>query len=344
MKVPAYIGKLMLLVLALMFITCDAIYEDEGDCTTYFRVKFTYDMNMNFADAFSHGVRRVTLYLFDVEGTLAYTQTDSGDALAQADYMMDIDIEPDTYTAVVWAEGWETGSTHTYPDLQIGSSTLDDLTCLINREHDADGAAYIGQDLSPLYHGILYDECFCELLDGGERTITINLTKDTNNVRVILQHLSGEDVDVDDFNFYITDANGYMDHDNALLDDETLTYRAWATYSGTAGINSDTDITTLDAQTQVSVAIAELTTGRLMTDHDPILTVTNRDGETVLSIPLVDYALLVKGYYNRDMDDQEYLDRQDEYNLTFFLDENDRWVSSTIIINSWTVVLQDVDI
>ena len=94
----------------------------------------------------------------------------------------------------------------------------------------------------------------------------------------------------------------------------------------------------------MSVAVAELTTGRLMTDQEPVLTVRNREGETVLSIPLVDYALLVKGYYNRDMDDQEYLDRQDEYNMTFFLDENDRWVNTSIIINSWHVVLQDVDI
>ena len=63
-----------------------------------------------------------------------------------------------------------------------------------------------------------------------------------------------------------------------------------------------------------------------------------------MSIPLVDYALLVKGFYNRDMDDQEYLDRQDEYNMTFFLDDNGNWLSSSVIINSWRVVLSDVDL
>lgn len=61
----------------------------------------------------------------------------------------------------------------------------------------------------------------------------------------------------------------------------------------------------------------------------------------MLSIPLVDYALLVKGYYNRDMGDQEYLDRQDEYNLVFFLDADGDWLSSSIIINSWKVVLSE---
>ena len=41
------------------------------------------------------------------------------------------------------------------------------------------------------------------------------------------------------------------------------------------------------------------------------------------------------------MDDQEYLDRQDEYNLVFFLDADGDWLSSSIIINSWKVVLSE---
>ena len=44
------------------------------------------------------------------------------------------------------------------------------------------------------------------------------------------------------------------------------------------------------------------------------------------------------------MSDQEYLDRQDEYNMTFFLDENNRWLATTIIINSWRVVLNPTDL
>jgi len=82
-----------------------------------------------------------------------------------------------------------------------------------------------------------------------------------------------------------------------------------------------------------------LTVGRLVVENNPVLTITNDKGEKVLSIPLIDYALLVKGHYNRDMDNQEYLDRQDEYNMTFFLDENNRWMDAYIFINSWKVIL-----
>ena len=40
------------------------------------------------------------------------------------------------------------------------------------------------------------------------------------------------------------------------------------------------------------------------------------------------------------MDAQEYLDRQDEYNMTFFL-HNGQWMSAQIIINSWVVVINN---
>ena len=97
-------------------------------------------------------------------------------------------------------------------------------------------------------------------------------------------------------------------------------------------------------QTEIGVAMAELTVGRLVKGHRPILNVCNTQGDKVLSIPLIDYALLIKGHYNSSMSDQEYLDRQDEYNMTFFLDKQDNWVNSSILINSWRVILDDVDI
>ena len=69
--------------------------------------------------------------------------------------------------------------------------------------------------------------------------------------------------------------------------------------------------------------------------------IRNREtGEDVFRIPVADYALLVKGYYREKMGDQEYLDRQDEYTMTFFLDGGE-WVSSVIYINSWKVVIDN---
>ena len=348
MKVLAYIKKIQMwkqclfgLAASFALTACDGIYDDEGDCSTQYSVQFVYDRNMNFADGFAHAVKRVSLYAFDESGQLVYEKTEAGTALSQAGYRMNInDIEPGTYDLLVWAEGAETDNTFSFPDVQRNVTRMDDLTCYMNREHDAAGEAYIDHDLVPLFHGIATRQDLTEN-PGGERSVTVNLTKNTNVVRVVLQHLSGEAVNADDFEFTITDDNGWMAADNSLLEDETLTYHAWSVYDGEAALEGDAES---KAVTSVGAAIAELTVGRLMTDHRPILTIRNKEGETVLSIPLIDYALLVKGNYNRDMSDQEYLDRQDEYNMVFFLDENDRWVNSTIYINSWKVVLGSIEV
>ena len=195
--------------------------------------------------------------------------------------------------------------------------------------------------MKQLFHGkkrVTFEDTY------GTHVDTLSLTKNTNNVRVILQHLSGVDVDKDKFRFEIKDENGFMAHDNSLLEDEVITYSPWSVTAGSAGIDADI-YGTKAPQTSVSVAIAEFTVSRLMTDKNPVLSIYNVEkDEVVLSIPLKDYALLVKGNYNRAMDDQEYLDRQDEYNLTFFLDEFGNWASSRIIINSWNLVLQDTDL
>ena len=91
------------------------------------------------------------------------------------------------------------------------------------------------------------------------------------------------------------------------------------------------------------MAIAQITVGRLMVDQNPRLSITNKDtGETVLSILLVKYLLLTEAE-GHDMTQQEYLDRQDEYNMTFFLDENMKWINTSIIINDWVVRFNEMD-
>lgn len=345
MKVLAYIGKmkmqtLMLVTIGLSMTSCSILDEEDVDCSVEYRVKFKYDQNMKFADAFANEVKSVTLYAFDEDGKFVYQRTEQGDMLGEDGYSMPVEVEPGDYNLVTWG-GLEGEESFDVPVLTEGTSTIDELNCKMNRRYmsrAADGSAYVDKDLSPLFHGQVKRQSFGRA--ATQTTITIPLVKNTNNIRIVLQHLSGEAVDVSKFTFTIEDENGLMNYDNSLKDDEELTYYAWRTDSGTADMDSDGSRTT----TSVSVAIAELTVGRLVEENKPVLTITNDKGEKVLAIPLIDYALLVKGYYNREMSNQEYLDRQDEYNMTFFLDENDKWASSSIIINSWKVVLGDVDL
>ena len=330
--------SLLATVLGVTMVSCSNILDEEDvDCSVEYRVKFKYDHNMKFADAFANEVRSVTLYAFDENGKFVYQRTEQGDMLGEDGYTMPVEVNPGNYRFITWA-GLEGEESFSVPVLTQGVSTIDELTCRMNRiSTRSDGRAIVNEDLKPLWHGEVTNHSFTSRA-AMEQVLTIPLMKNTNNVRIVLQHLSGSPVEVDKFTFTITDENGWMDYDNSLLEDEQLTYYAWRTDDGVAELNADGS----RAQTSIGVAIAELTVGGLVMENNPILTITNHEGEKVLSIPLIDYALLVKGFYNRDMDNQEYLDRQDEFNMTFFLDEDSHWISSSIQINGWKIVNDNV--
>lgn len=327
------------LLLCLLAAACDgSIYDDEGDCSITYRVRFRYDWNMKFADAFAHEVESVTLYLLDEEGKIVWQRTEAGEALAAEGYAMTVDVAPGTYDLMAWCGTVDKGSFR-IPDAE----SREELTCTLNREHDDGGAAFVREDLDRLFYGYLERQTFEDR--EGVYTVIMPLKKNTNNIRVVLQHLSGEPVDVNKFGFSIEDDNGRMDWDNSLMEDEPITYRAWHVDAGQAEVEYGREASRVTAL--YTTAVAELTVPRLMLENRKTarLTVRNNEtGKTVLSIRLIDALLMVKGYYNRAMSDQEFLDRQDEYAMTFFIDEGYRWESAYIYINSWKVVLQNTEL
>lgn len=315
-----------LALVAMTMAACGTIYDDQDDCHCDLQLRLKYDYNMLFADAFAHEVKTAKVYAYDPDGSLAMSKTldasDGTQTIDASELATDVD-----YDFLVWAEGEDRGDSYDF-----GTPTQqEEASVKLKRENAA-----ITNDITPLFHGRLTAQKF-ENEYGTTQAIEIPLVKDTKNIKVVLQELNGsEAISADDFTMTITDDNGYLAYDNSLLDDEQLTYRPWSTYNGEAGVD--------EADTKVQALISEFTINRMVKDgHSPRLAINNKDGETVISIPLIDYALLVKGNYNSSMGDQEYLDRQDTYDLVFFINEG-RWVSTVIYINSWRVVLQSADI
>lgn len=351
----AYTKRMGLALLAAAILCCtlsscnNTIYDDEGDCSVHYLLRFCYDRNLKWADAFAHEVVSVHLYAFGEDGTLVWHKSDSGGALAAEDYAMRLDLPAGNYRLLAWCgldsdEG--NNVSFSVPEARVGITRIGELQCSLNRLRDAAGA-YSKERLRPLFHGMIDVNLPAADNDGGKFVFTMPLTKDTNHIRVILQHLSGEDVDTGKFTFFIEDENGLLAHDNALLPDENITYRPWKTQSSEAGFDGGDNTS---AVTTVKGAVADLTVGRMTEEHrrKMMLTIANDRGETVAHIPVIDYALMAKDYYEEEyghtMDNQEFLDREDNYVLTFFLDEQDRWIDSYIHIHSWRVVLQDAKI
>ena len=333
--------RLLLFVIAacaLLLSSCGMMESDSGqDCTTYRRVRFVFDMNMLFSDAFAHEVDSVTLYASDASGKVVYKKSEAVSSIVSRGYMDVNDLPSGTYTFRVWATGENRyENSYTYGDDTIDREDTTRLTVTVNPDN-----AEVSHDLTPLFFGVARNADMTDYQYGGVREATVYLTKDTNVFRVVLQNLSGDNLNPNDFSFYLTDNNGRLDCSNNLVDDELLTYRAWSVTSGTAGV-TDKDGTTV---TGVSAVVAEITTNRLVKGHDMRLHIVNKkDGKEIVNIPAIDYCLLVKGNYNKNMSDQEYLDREDHYDMVFFIDNQHNWLAASIYINSWRVVLQNADI
>lgn len=344
MKNQVKFGKwrfmLATLLIALSFSSCkdSFIYEGEGDCNVYYNISFKYDYNMKFADAFAKEVNSVALFVFDTNNTLVKSVIVDDESVKNANFSIPLELPAGRYELLAWAGLKNTNSFKLLADAKVGVTKRQELQVKMNRKA-VNGEAVVDEDLSALFHGMMSLDFPA---NPGTYNATMSLMKNTNSIRIMLQQMSDGMV-AEKFRYEITADNGYMDWNNNILEDEMLTYKPWYVVTGTAdyqpdyGINADQS-----SDGTVSVAIAEFTLGRMIDGKSPILTIWNiEEDRKVFSIPIADYALLVKGYYNRDMNNQEYLDRQDEYTMTFFLDEDGDWLSASILVNSWRVVLNN---
>lgn len=357
MRRHRYTASLAATLLGLLSGGCGSLINDyEGDCENVYELQFVYDYNLKWADAFAAEVDAVTLHVIDPEnGSVVWSRTESGEALAQDGYRIRLDLEPGHYEFVAWCgegahDGGKSFAVHTQHTATPGETMRHHLGCTMQRNlHPETGKKVVNPEngLNHLFHG--YAEDTLPEGEGLKYTVRLPLVKNTNSLKIVLQSLSGKEINTDDYDFALTDSNGLMDWDNSILDDEELTYRAWAVSGGSAEI-LDPNFDGYGEQTKAKVrgitvasaVVADMTVGRLMENAKPVLSVKDKNkGKVLFRIPVNDYALMVKGNYKQPMTDQEYLDRQDNYNMTFFLNEKGEWINTFIHINKWKVVLNE---
>ena len=333
----------------LSFSSCNSfIFDNEGDCTLHYRLKFRYDMNLKWADAFNSEVRSVRVYAFDRnEAFVREYVVNTG--LSDPNFAIDLDLDPGVYHLVAWCGIDNEGVTRqSFSAPQATSLRLKDLDCQLNCNlSKAPNQAVSDQHLQFMYWGELDIEILQSDEFGGYRYFTMPLIKDTNHLRVNLVQLSGENTDVEDFTYSIEATNGVMNYENKLTGDMTITYLPWNLQNAVADVETGYTNGVITTQT----AIADLDLSRFTTGQSESMKLTIRNtnnNEVVASIPVIQYALLAKEYYEfayaHEMTDQEFLDREDEYEMTFFLDRNLRWISSFIYINSWRIVLNGYEL
>lgn len=307
-------------------LTGGCIREDFAECKDTYDLRLVFDRNMLYTDAFASQVRSVDVKVFDSStGREVYSYADSGAALESADYRVALPIPPGTYDILCWAgmaEGDSFG--HALP----AADMLQQQSVTLNTENGVSS-----RRLNNLYHGLSRGVTFVSgnsLGHDQNQTATVYLTKNTNRVCVMLHNLDGTELDESGFTFSITSGNALMNFDNTLDPAGRVTYRPWHV----TPIILETETKSEPVQ---SALAAEISMARLVPDGNSRLDVyRTADGERIISVPLERNLLLYKGEYHSMMSDAEYLDRQDDYTITFILDRNNNWDRAAMIyINNW---------
>lgn len=312
-----FLSKIFILILISVLSSCSTVFDDTSECYSGFHIRFKYDYNMKFADAFSNEVKNVSAFIFDKNGILQTIKTDSGDILKDKDYYMELDVPEGVYDIIVWAGLFD--KSFKSSKLIPGVTKLSDFYVYLNKT-----GSNSSTDLSPLWHGKINDV----VVKKEYEDLTVSLVKDTKQIRIKLQQINGLPITDNDFEFEIVDYDNFLNYDNNLTRSGDLIY-----YPYISGFN-----TTVEPSTETNV-FAEFSTIRLMTDSKTRLKITKKaDNKMIMDIPLIDYLLLgALESYKDKMSSQEYLDRQDVYSIIFFLDENLTWLKIQIIINGWTI-------
>lgn len=313
------------------FTSCNYIHDDLDPCPRGVSLRFVYDYNMEYANAFPSKVDCLTLYIYDEQGNYVATRTETTDVLSNENYRMQIDLETGKYHFVAYGGlACAEHSFHVVSEPGEAESRLSDLSVVMEHNELTSDKA-----LHSLFHGSLD-----VAVDGDMyKEATVHMMKNTNNIRIVLQQMNGQPVSDEDFTFrIINDDNTLFAHDNSLLENGSVTYLPWSQGQRTVGDAGGEG-------TQVTVAYAEFSTSRLTVGNHPRLVIYNKqNGDEVVNIPLNDYLLLLKSDLYAEMGDQEFLDRESEWAMVFFLDENRLWTNAQIIINDWVVRLNNASV
>lgn len=314
--------------------SCGSVFDDLDPCPTGVDVRFVYDYNLESANAFPSQVDCLTLHVYDSDGQFVKTLTDNSSALAEEAYRMRVDLPAGTYHLVAYGGISCERASFVHAAEPAPGKNLQSIAMTLRDDH-------IGRRLHDHFHGALD----INISDNGAAygQATVHMSKTTNHLRVLLQQLDGSAVDGNDFDFTIRDANGILDHrNNPAAGAPTVEYPQWTRGSiSTADIDDD-HLVLKSRAGDVTLGYGEPSTSRITIAARPVLEIySHKAGRVIVSLPLATYLALGRGEAS-PWGNQEFLDRCSNWRLTFFLDQNNHWDDAYIIVNGWTVRVNDI--
>ena len=335
------------------------IYEDRDGCEHGVWLSLKYDYNLQRADMMEH-VGSVGVFVYNEQGRFVTSFIEPDLRRAQPLNTIYLDLPEGSYHFLAVAQQ------RAFSDVQAGPGAdflwtdptqgepMDNFS--VELEHTDSGKGYDlvdhgGLPLDTLWHGASTEATFVP----SDRYVyhELSLIRDTKSISVAMREVDHpEEMDVADYDFYISARDLTMDYDAGTHDltapegQRTAVYTPYATWN-----TDDTSTQALTTRTGLPgrTAHADFMTSRLYAHQDANLnarlTVRSRDtGDNVIEADLCNLLGQLRNYdETRRYSLQEFLDRGYDFRLTFFLKGGEwQYVDVSIGVLGWSKRIQNV--
>lgn len=318
------------------------------DITTNTTIRFDYSWNMLSVNAFADQVDEVVLFVFDESGMLYRTYHDQGEHVKSNNYAAKLSGLPSgKYEFVALANNVLTIHNRllnfSISPMVVGVSKISDLFVTL---HNTKRSSYFDLNLNNLLIGHLSPSF---ISDATDNRLTLSTKKINNNVRVVLIDTADKPISVDDYSVHIEEhtGNSVINHKYEVHADGfgLINYYPYYNEKVTA---KEGEFNNGNAHERFNAVASEFAMFRLIENHDVRLIVTdNKTGKEIVNRNLLDLIYLLKseGHISGNMSFQEYLDRNDNFALTLYVNgDTSTWLNTTIVINGWVINLIDIEL
>lgn len=355
-------GAIGLLCAAALLTGCSLMDLDRDHCPEGLNVSFAYDYNTQRADMFCDHVGGIEVFVFDENGKLVASRCvsndDSNQPLKTPGYTMEFDDLPAGNYQVLAAAFQhdrrellgKPGAKFRLTTPAVGETMAQLYATLDHEAPEADGTCPVKQDGLPL------DTLWLTLPEPAVAVDHINptfttarLVRHTKDIHLTLrQGAAPYEINHEDYEVSIVDANGRIAADNSLTDPTPLRYTPYAAWNTSLAAQAPEN---REAVATGTTAHYNLNTSRLIYpetgQQGALLRVVRKStGALVFETSLPRF--LAEGrnaYESLRWTPQEYLDREYDYDLHLFL-VGDRWeyVEMSIGILGWSRRVMNVDL
>ncbi|MDE5870001.1 MAG: FimB/Mfa2 family fimbrial subunit [Muribaculaceae bacterium] len=249
------------------------------------------------------------------------------------------------------------------------SAPLDTLwhTLKVTAHEPKDGLAIPGLDRTSAPYSVYpLEDQLVEIKHEHATYATVSLVRDTKHLNLTLRHVdSPETVFADDYEVKIIDNNAHLAHDNSILTHDSVRYTPYASWTSRVLDDNTVEIEQVhtgnpgqysprgekDNRTVLQrTAHYNLMFNRIMLNPDDnqdnaMLEIHNRQNGNLVARVNLPYILSQgrQAFEIQNYGQQEYLDREYDYRLDFFL-KGDEWIMIELHVLSWSKRIQNIEI